>query len=121
MSKKWCVEKEIKKEIPDIPLVVLNILIERFYGEKWAGRKLRATDSLKEMLTALDSHLKDNGYNASVIRDREFSSSKQVLEEKAEQLPKAGFESNKKAKEVSAKEVEEVKVLKRWLKLCCGY
>ena len=73
--RKWCAEKEIEQEIHDIPPEELNILLERFYDYE--------PDSLKVMLTALDRHLKDKGYDLSIIRDREFSSSKQVLEGKA--------------------------------------
>ena len=106
--KKWCVEKEIKKEIQDIPPVELNILLERFYAEvKNKQGKDYEPDSLKVMLTALDRHLKDNGYNASIIRDREFFSSKQVLEGKAKQLCKAGLGKRpNKARQVSAEEEE---------------
>ena len=64
-------------------------------------------DSLKVMLTALDRHLKDKGYKLSIIRDREFSSSKQVLEGKAKQLCKAGLGKRpNKARQVSAEEEE---------------
>ena len=34
------------------------------------------------MITSLDRHLKNKGYNLSIVRDREFSYSKQVLEGK---------------------------------------
>ena len=39
-------------------------------------------------MTALDRQIKEKGYPCSVIRDRQrFSSSKQVLDGKAKQLP----------------------------------
>ncbi|CAH3015750.1 unnamed protein product [Porites evermanni] len=38
------------------------------------------------MIAALDRHLNEKGYKFSIIRDREFHSSKQVLEGKARQL-----------------------------------
>ena len=55
---------------------------------KWKNRQGvdDEPDSLKVMLTALDRHRKDNGGNASIIQDREFSSSNQVLEGKANEL-----------------------------------
>ena len=38
------------------------------------------------MEASLDRHLKNKGCTLSIVRDREFSSSKEVLEEKAKQL-----------------------------------
>ena len=56
-------------------------LLERFYAEvKNKDGNDYEPDSLKVTLTALDRHLKNKGYNLSIIRDTEFSSSKQVLE-----------------------------------------
>ena len=48
------------------------------------------------MITSLDRHLKNKGYSLSIIRDREFSSSKQVLDGKAKQirLPSRSKRSN---------------------------
>ena len=42
------------------------------------------------MITSLARHLKNKGYKLSIIRDREFSSSKQVLDGKAKQLRLGG-------------------------------
>ncbi|XP_073247167.1 adenosine receptor A2b-like [Porites lutea] len=42
------------------------------------------------MKASLDRHLKNKGCTLSIVRDREFSSSKEVLEEKAKQLLLAG-------------------------------
>ena len=42
------------------------------------------------MITSLDRHLKKKGYKLSITRDREFSSSKQVLDGKAKQLHLGG-------------------------------
>ena len=39
--------------------------------------------SLKVMKASLDRHLKNKGCTLSIVRDREFSSSEEVLEEKA--------------------------------------
>ena len=47
-------------------------------------------DSLRVMIAALDRHLKEHGYRFSIIRDREFAASKQVLEGKAKQLGREG-------------------------------
>ena len=54
------------------------------------------------MITSLDRHLKNKGYKLSIIRDREFSSSKQVLDGKAKQLRSAGRgKSPKKGRQLS--------------------
>ena len=44
--------------------------------------------SLKVMKASLDRHLENKGCTLSIVRDLEFSSSKEVLEEKAKQLRK---------------------------------
>ena len=43
-------------------------------------------ESLKVMMASLDRHLRNIGCTLSIVRDREFSSSEEVLEEKAKQL-----------------------------------
>ncbi|CAH3187707.1 unnamed protein product [Porites evermanni] len=47
-------------------------------------------ESLKVMMPSLDRHLRNEGCTLSIVRDREFSSSKEVLEDKAKQLRLAG-------------------------------
>ena len=42
------------------------------------------------MMASLDRHLKNKGCTLSFVRDREFSSSKEVLEDKAKHLHLAG-------------------------------
>ena len=78
--KKWCLEKEIADEIEKYEPTQLNALLERFYAElKNRNGEDYEPDSLKVMINSLDRHLKDKGYTLSIVRDREFSSSKQVL------------------------------------------
>ena len=43
-------------------------------------------ESLKVMMASLDRHLKNKCCTLSIVRDRELSSCKEVLEDKAEQL-----------------------------------
>ena len=58
------------------------------------------------MMASLDRHLKNKGCTLSIVRDREFSSSKEVLEDKAKQLRLVcSGKRPKKARHVS--EVEE--------------
>ena len=46
----------------------------------------RELESLKVMVLSLDRHLKNKDYSLSIIRYREFISSKQVLGGKVKQL-----------------------------------
>ena len=63
--------------------------------------------SLKVMKASLDRHLKNKGCTLSIVRDREFSSSEEVLEEKAKQLRLAGRGKRpNKARQVSEEEEE---------------
>ena len=60
------------------------------------------------MKASLDRHLKNKGCTLSIVRDREFSSSKEVLEDKAKQLRLAGRGKRaNKARQVS-EEKEEI-------------
>ena len=64
-------------------------------------------ESLKVMIASLDRHLKNKGYSLSIVRDREFSSSKQVLDGKAKQLRLAGRGKRpNKARQLSEEEEE---------------
>ena len=84
-------EKEIAAEIENYEPTQLNSLLERFYAEiKNKDGEDYEPESLKVMITSLDRHLKNKDYKLSIIRDREFSSSKQVLDGKAKQLRSAG-------------------------------
>ena len=57
------------------------------------------------MMALIDRHLKNKGCTLSIVRDREFSSSKLVLEDKAKQLAGRGKRPNK-ARQVSEEEEE---------------
>ena len=59
------------------------------------------------MMASLDRHLKNKGYTLSIVRGREFNSSKQMLEGKAKQLRLAGSGKRpNKAWQVSEEEEE---------------
>ncbi|CAH3039121.1 unnamed protein product [Porites lobata] len=95
--KKWCLEKKITDEIENL---------EHFYAEvKNKHGEDYEPESLKVMMASLDRHLKNKGYTLSIVRDREFGSSKQVLEGKAKQLRLAGRGKRpNKARQVSEEE-----------------
>ena len=59
------------------------------------------------MMASLDRHLKSKGCTLPIVRDREFSSSEEVLEDKAKQLRLAGRGKRpNKALQVSEEEEE---------------
>ena len=61
------------------------------------------------MMAALDRYLNEKGYPFSIIRDREFHTSKQVLEGKARQLRQSGMGKRpNKARSLTEEEEEEV-------------
>ena len=99
--KKWCLEKEIAAEIENYEPTQPNSLLERFY----AGIKNKhGEDHEQESLTVM---IKNKGYKLSIIGDREFSSSKQVLDGKAKQLRLAGRGKRpNKARQLSEEEEE---------------
>ena len=81
--KNWCVGKEITDEIENYEPAELNTLPEHFYAEVNNTKKVK------------------------IVRDREFSSSEEVLEEKAKQLRLAGRGKRpNKARQVSEEEEE---------------
>ena len=87
----WCSEKDLHIKIEETEPKQLNHLLERFYAEvKTKDGRDYEPDSLRVMIAALDRHLKDNDYKYSIIKDRQFASSKQVLEGKARQLREEG-------------------------------
>ena len=64
-------------------------------------------ESLKVMMASFDRHLRNIGCTLSIVRDREFSSSEEVLEDKAKQLRLAGHGKRpNKARQVSEEEEE---------------
>ena len=83
--KNWCVDKDVTDEIENYQPAELNTLLEHFYAEvnNKKGEDYEP-ESLKVMKASLDRHLKNKGCTLSIVRDREFSSSKEVLEDKAE-------------------------------------
>lgn len=108
--KKWCSEKGIAAEIENYEPTQLNSLLERFYTEiKNKHGDDYEPESLKVMITSLDRHLKNKGYKLSIIRDREFSSSKQVLDGKAKQLRLAGRGKRPNKAQQLSEEEEELK------------
>ena len=62
-------------------------MLEHFYAEVNNEKgEAYEPESLKAMMALIDRHLKNKGCTLSIARDREFSSSKEVLEDKAKEL-----------------------------------
>ena len=101
--KNWCVGKEITDEIENYEPAELNTLLEHFYAELNNKKSEdHGPESLKVMMESLDRYLKNKGCTLSIVRDREFSSSKEVLEDKAKELRLAGCGKRpNKARQVS--------------------
>ena len=89
--KTWCEGMNITLDIEEHEPAELNRLLEKFYAEvKNRNGEDYEPDSLRVMIAALDRHLKEKQYPLSIVKDREFHSSKQVLEGKAKLRRQAG-------------------------------
>ena len=83
--------RQYDAEIENYPSEELDNVLQKFYAEVRTKKgEDYEPDSLKGMQAALDRHLKNKNYSCSIIRDREFYNSKQILEGKARQLRENG-------------------------------
>ena len=105
---KWAKERNLEEQIEKYEVNLLNTTLEQFYGEvrKQNGKDYEP-DSLAVMQAALDRHLKENDYPKSIIKDKEFSSSRQVLEGKAKTLRESGLGKKPNASRSLTKNEEE--------------
>lgn len=107
--KTWCEDKSIVLKMEEHEPAELNRLLVKFYAEvKNKSGDDYEPDSLKVMIAALDRHLKEKFYPLSIVKDREFHSSKQVLEGKAKLLRLAGRGKRPNKARNLTKEEEEV-------------
>ena len=69
----------------------MNNILEEFYAtvRKKDGADYKP-DSLRVIVTAIDRYLTEKEHKHSIMRDKEFKSSKQVLEGKARLLRQQG-------------------------------
>ena len=87
--KNWCVGKKITDEIENYePAARARAFLRR--SKQYKKGEDFESESLKVIKASLDRHLKTKGCTVSTVRDREFSSSKEVLEENTKQLRLAG-------------------------------
>jgi len=89
--KSWASQKGYDDSIEKYEPEALNKILEQFYAtvRKKDGDDYEP-DSLRVMVTAIDRFLSEKEYKYSIIRDRQFKSSKQVLEGKARLLRQEG-------------------------------
>ena len=80
----WAAQKGYDDSIEKYEPEALNKILEEFYAtvRKKDGKDYDP-DGLRVMVTAIDRYLTEKEYKHSIIRDKEFKSSKQVLEGKA--------------------------------------
>ena len=119
--KSWAAQKGYDDSIEKYEPEGLNKILEEFYAtvRKKDGEDYEP-DSLRVMVTAIDRYLAEKEYKHSIIRDKEFKSSKQVLEGKARLLRQQGKgkRPNKSRRKMSCgkKRSWEREVHKSWSK-----
>ena len=88
---KWATERGQEKNLEAYECVDLNKTLSQFYAEvrKESGEDYEP-DSLRVMQAALQRHLKSKLFPKSIIKDREFLSSRKFLEGKARKLREEG-------------------------------
>jgi len=88
---------------------VLDQTLSQFYVElrKYIGDDYES-DCLKVMQVSLERYLKSKAYPKSIIRDREFLSSRKVLEGKARKLREQGTGKRPNRSRSLTKEEKEV-------------
>ena len=89
--KSWASQKGYGESMEKYEPEAMNKILEEFYAtvRKKDGEDYEP-DSLRVMMTAIDRYLTEKEYKHSIIRDREFKSSKQVLGRKARLLRQQG-------------------------------
>lgn len=88
----WASSRGVLLNLEDQPVIELNNTLQLFYAElkKKDGKDYEPT-SLASMQAALDRYLKDNNYAFSILTDRAFKGSRDVLEGKARILRQNGM------------------------------
>ena len=105
----WAKYRGVSLNIEKVPVFELNKTLEIFFAEikKKDGSDYEPT-SLASMQAALDRHLKENGYLVSIISDRQFKGSRDVLEGKARLLHESGMGKKPNKAESITKPEEEI-------------
>ena len=87
----WAEERNVNPKLEENQPEVLDGLLQRFYAEvRNKNGDHYEPESLKVMMASLDRYLREKNYPYSIIKDRQFNQSKQVLEGKAKFLREEG-------------------------------
>lgn len=106
--KEWAKLRGKEENIEVLPPHELDIILQSFFAEL---KKKNGSDyepnSLNSAQTSIDRYLKNKGYKISILRDREFLTSRSVLEGKARMLREQGMGKRpNKAESLTAEEEE---------------
>ena len=84
---RWAEKSGKRKDIENIEKHKLNSILEFYFAEnvRLDGKQYEPS-SLSNMQAALDRYLKEKGCTFSIIKDREFTGSQNVLEGRAKYL-----------------------------------
>ena len=83
----WAEERNINPKLEENSAEELDKILQRFYAEvRNKHGEQYEPESLKVMMARLDRYLLEHNYPYSIIKDRQFQQSKQVLEGKAKLL-----------------------------------
>ena len=87
----WAEERNINPKLEENLAEELDKILQRFYAEVRSKHgEQYEPESLKVMMASLDRYLREHNYPYSIIKDRQFQQSKQVLERKAKLLREDG-------------------------------
>ncbi|KAJ8300406.1 hypothetical protein KUTeg_021925, partial [Tegillarca granosa] len=96
--KKWLETKGEHRDVFEIPAPDLNIYLARFFMTiKQDNGQEYEPDTLRSFQGSFQRFLRDHHYPIDIIKDKEFSHSREVLSSKQKQLKKMGY-GNKRRK-----------------------
>ena len=106
----WAETRDAPSSIETLAPVDLDQILQTFYAEiKKKNGDDYEPNSLSNMQSAIDRYLKEKQYKFSIIRDREFTTSRAVLEGKARILRENG--KGKRPNKASSLTSEEEEIL----------
>ena len=109
LKKFLMIEKEEIREIHNIDAAELNsYLSEFFYLLKKNDNEDYEPSSICAIRAAIDRHLRENYYPNSIMNDKEFDRTRQVINAKCRSLKKKGLGRRQHASEVITREEEKM-------------
>ena len=105
----WQQQTGITLCVSEVTTCELNVALQNFYADL---KKHDGTDyepeSLRTMLAALDRSFRSNGCKYSIVKDKEFAESREVLNGKAIELREQGKGKRKNKADAVTYEEEEL-------------